>query len=1330
MSKKPAPPRERRLHPALIMAGLLFAAELALGVYQQISGLGHALAPSLRLVLAGLGITALAVGFKKTPNQLPKTSGISLCLDRLPQPAIILNRQGLICDINQAAADSIGQRPDKLINQPVHQLFHPAQTTPKNCLLCRHIETGQALPATDFAFPKQRWQQISLSSLAGDKVNGLLQLHFDITTHKQIEEQLALVIDGAELGFWDWDYVSGKHQVNQRWLDMLGLKAEELDHYIDDWDSRIHPEDHDRVRDLIAKHIQSGTPYVVEFRMRHKAGHWVWIQGSGSVVEHDPDSGQPTRLCGTHQNITARKQSEKNLQAAYQTISQSPSVVLKWNCAEGLPIEFATENVLPLLGYTVEQLVGGNLFYMNLIHPDDLPGFIEEIHSCRGQPECKEIAHPPYRIITRNGGIKWVQDHKLVNRNEQGQVIGYQGLVTDITRQRQQNSAIRNIISSSLEKTAASTLDNLTLLAAETLATDFTLIGELLSDGSCKTLSFCAQTRSADNLIYQMNAALCAQLAAGIICCYKQDVVGYFPDDQWLSDHDIQGFIGIPLQNDRHAISGYVVAMYRQPIPDPQFAEDILKLFAAQITSELERARAINALEIQKQRLIDAQSISHIGDWQWYWSENQFSWSDEMYRITGTNRASFIPSFASVIGQLIHPEDRNFYKTAIQNASNTDVIDFKHRIVLGDGEIRHVHQRGKVIRDDKQRAIGIQGTMQDITERLRTEQRLLEAKQEAEKATQVKSEFLANMSHEIRTPMNAIVGLVELCLNSNISSKQRDYLERVESAAHSLMTLINDILDFSKMEFGKLHLQPIPFLLEEMLDQVFSTMSELCNRKHLKLIRPDANQDYHAVVGDPHRLRQILINLIGNAIKFTEHGQIEITLKQLSRDNEKTCLQFGIADTGIGMNAEQQTRLFKAFSQGDSSVTRNYGGTGLGLVISKQLIEQMGGTISVNSQENVGTTFTFTVTLGVTDMASIHQPQTRPRKDIDTRQLQYIRDARILLVEDNEVNRIVATELLTQAQLQVDSAVNGEIALNKLKQHLYDCVLMDVQMPVMDGYQTTRHLRKLPGCVDLPVIAMTANVMSDDRNKCLQAGMNDFIGKPILPETLYSILLKWIEPRTVIHAKPDPRLASSGDIPYLYGIDNTIGLRHTAGDKTVYRKILQKFAQNHLNSFEDIQKALAAKDLATARQSVHTLKGLAGSLGAIPLQGHLIRLEELLANRNSNIQNAPSFAKLLSLSEQEMSRVISSIQSTLPTLEPTFNRKKVFSSAQTQQQLRILLDKLQAFDSDADQQLDWILSSIKDTSLITELLQIRKQIANYQFIDAAKVLNQLLDHSK
>ena len=390
---------------------------------------------------------------------------------------------------------------------------------------------------------------------------------------------------------------------------------------------------------------------------------------------------------------------------------------------------------------------------------------------------------------------------------------------------------------------------------------------------------------------------------------------------------------------------------------------------------------------------------------------------------------------------------------------------------------------------------------------------LNQAKLKAEIANEAKGRFLANISHEIRTPMNAIIGLVDLCLLTSLMPKQEEYLKRVTIASNSLLAIINDILDFSKINAGKLELNPKPFLLEDMLDDVFVTMSQLAEHKGLCLIFPN-DHGYYPLIGDAQRLKQVLVNLIGNAIKFTKEGEVRVEIEEISRNAHRICFCFSVSDSGIGISPEIMARLFEAFGQGDSSITKQFGGTGLGLVISKQLVEQMGGSITVTSQENIGSTFKVTIDFDLSDMESVIKTEGQSDIIVSVEDLKVLGPARILLVEDNEVNRLLILELLENTLMQVDIAENGIIALEKLKQQTYDCVLMDLQMPLLDGYKTTYQLKQFEAFKALPVIAMTALVMSDDLTRCFEVGMVDVITKPILPSVLYATLLKWIPPVT------------------------------------------------------------------------------------------------------------------------------------------------------------------------------------------------------------------------
>lgn len=384
---------------------------------------------------------------------------------------------------------------------------------------------------------------------------------------------------------------------------------------------------------------------------------------------------------------------------------------------------------------------------------------------------------------------------------------------------------------------------------------------------------------------------------------------------------------------------------------------------------------------------------------------------------------------------------------------------------------------------------------------------LRQAKEMAEAGTRAKGEFLARMSHEIRTPMNAILGLLYLCLQTELTSVQSGYVDKARQSAQNLLGIINDILDFSKIEAQKLDIFHMPFSMKTVLDNVKAVVQVKAQEKNIELqwhIAPDVPQH---LLGDALRLHQVLVNLCGNAIKFTDSGSVSTKISRYCTQGEDF-VRVAVSDTGLGLTQEEQSQLFVPFSQMDGSITRRHGGTGLGLVISKQLVELMGGSIGVSSEKNVGSVFYFTLPC----VAAQVEQSSSPQKPVGPAILPHSLDGyRVLLVEDNEINQLVAEQVLQQAGMEVIIACNGAEACTLAEQEFFDVILMDVQMPVMDGLEATRRIRAQARTrLHPPIIAMTANAMNSDRERSLQAGMNDHITKPFEPDSLVRVLKKWL----------------------------------------------------------------------------------------------------------------------------------------------------------------------------------------------------------------------------
>jgi two-component system, sensor histidine kinase and response regulator len=931
-------------------------------------------------------------------------------------------------------------------------------------------------------------------------------------------------------------------------------------------------------------------------------------------------------------DMTKRQRAEEALHSSterYRLIVQTAAEGI-WMCDARDRTNFVNPTMARMLGYDVEHMLDRPMTdFMDAPSAEQLQQHLRQRAS--GQPEQGDVC-----LYRRDRSMLWCLLSTTVIYADDGSYGGTLAMLTDITARRAAEAALRS--SSQRQASIFNAVTN----------------GLVVLNGAGR--------------LVDSNAAAARMLEHGAPALWgalREDGTAYDPDS-----HPLQRALasGQPVREavmGLHLPGGAVrwLSVNAEPIADEQGQ---VSLVVASLTDIGERKAAEDALRRSELRLQEIIQMMPTGLFIKHPDGRFLLMNRACEQQLGFAFADLPDGDDSVMHS---PEQLTAFRQRDREAFAAGVlIDYEqtiwHRLLDQQRHLRVLKkpvfdEQGKPaylicmsldITDSKQAEHALRELNEHLEERVaqRTEQ-LDQAKRLAEEASQAKGQFLANMSHEIRTPMNGVIGMAYLALKTELDPRQRDYLEKIRFAGEHLLGIIDDILDISKIEAGRLDIEQTDFALEHVIQTLTTVLAPKAASRELTLTF-DLDPALPPVLrGDPLRLGQILINYTSNAIKFSEQGAIDVAVRQLAADAHSCLLRFEVRDHGIGLSAQEMDKLFQSFQQADASTTRAYGGTGLGLAICKQLAQLMGGEVGVQSAPGQGSTFWFTARLGIsgaTVPAIIHQVSDAAAELVASARtatvMQSLKDARILLVEDNSFNQQIALEMLEDVGSSVCLANNGAEALELLRQAAFDCVLMDVQMPLMDGLEATRRIRADPRLADTRVLAMTATATSEDRERCIDAGMDDFISKPIQPELMYQTIASWL-PERAEPLPPSPRgapafRATLGGDPAV--IDLSILARLLGYDPHKVRKFAFKFLHTTGDGLRQMEAALGRGELQPVRELGHRIKSSARTVGALGMAELCLQLEHLADEATAAATARAVLARLWPLLDQVTEQIM------------------------------------------------------------------------------------------
>ena len=1042
------------------------------------------------------------------------------------------------------------------------------------------------------------------------KISRLFGIVADVSARKvaeraasEREDQLQRAISAMGAAIWDWDVPSGRLFAGPRFAEILGLDPQNFNPTMTLHDQLCHPEDVPLVHNAFNAHVHTGSPYSVEYRMRHSAGHYIWVHSSGRVVTY---SGKiAVRAIGTVIDVTERHRAQEELQRSQDSLELAMKasqaghfdIILATNEAYWSPGALEILGLRENHGYPKAQLLA------HLIHAEDLPEFLASVEEfrLRDTPLDAQV-----RVRHGAGHYIWVHVRAVHLRTDAGKIYRTIGLIRDVSTSMQAQQALadsertfRNLIETSLQGFVIIRRDR-ALFCNQEFARIFGY-GRPEDVLELENLSAHIPADRKDALLVDWDRALRRELDGKV---FRKRILDRDGNSKWI--------------------------------------ETIERL----IQWEGEPARQQVVLDVTEQEAVQVKLRA----------------SEERFRLLADNASDLVtlhdhdqvlryvsPSVKRVTGY--EPEEivgRDMYLWALPDdiPSREERRRLAQEPFIGTALWQMRRKDGSIIWVESSSSrvpsvaglegYGVVSALRDVTERVEREAELgaardrlknqadeltilaqnLEMERErAEQANTAKSQFLAMMSHELRTPMTGIMGMADLLLMSKLSAEQRDTTKLLLRSARVLLDLLNDILDFSKIEAGQLEIESISFSASEVIADVLKLFGTIASEKSIRLTSRLPESYWDVIKGDPKRTRQVLSNLVGNAIKFTEKGEVAISFTQAEQSAGQLSLKFSVRDTGIGIEDKDVGRLFRPFIQADISTSRKYGGTGLGLAISKRLVEAMGGNIDVTSEMGKGSTFAFTTSVVPdTAYARIEKgAQSSFAAGAQARGATAVTPRLILLAEDNETSRYLILTMLTRLGHEVVAVENGVQAVAAAGERAYDIILMDMQMPVMDGPEATRQIRKLktPGA-KVPIIALTADVLASHRGSYFAAGVNAIVGKPVNwtelaeemdrqmsgKEPAAAAVPKSVEPKPEAGKASGAAVAGKTSDATILDEEAILTLSSALGED-VLAPMLITFDANMIKYRDDLSAAVHEGNLTQAKRTAHALKGLCAQFGAM-----------------------------------------------------------------------------------------------------------------------------------